>query len=279
MNIQIKIINQIPDNIEKYIIRKMNKKSPESFGPISEKEINYVKTRVKNKFNLIIDSNIISSIKSAYMKNYIIITHYKLNKYKLKLMEKYLQKKGILKLSKKYDLSPMTIMRYVLETKYKKKIKDLIPNLSRLTQFDQTQFKIAEKSDIYNRIEQSETTIESIKFEKQIENILVKHNIKFQTQEELALEQIKIYGYATNTPDFLIKSNLIINNHQIKWIDAKNFYGSNIDFVKKKINKQIIKYVNSYGPGCIIFKYGFNSELEFNQTLIMSIESIDLINL
>ena len=70
-------------------------------------------------------------------------------------------------------------------------------------------------------------------------------------------------------------SFLQLNNNKINWIDAKNFYGSNINFIKKKIKKQIAKYINSYGSGLIIFKYGFNSNLNFDQTLIMSIESIN----
>jgi len=276
MNIQIKIINKIPDNVEKYIIKKINKKAPESFGPITDSEINYVRTRIKTKFDYDINPHIIGSVKSAYMKDQIILTHYKLNKYKSDLIKKYQQKKNVLKLSKRYGLSPMTIMRYILETKYKRKIKDIASTLSDIDNFDLTQFNIASKSDIYNQIEQSDVATEAADFEKRIEKILSDRSVKFQTQEELVEEQIALYGKAINTPDFLIKSDLIINNHKIKWIDAKNFYGSNINFVKRKIQKQIIKYINTYGPGLIIFKYGFNSELKFDQTLIMSVESVEV---
>lgn len=277
MNIQIKIINQIPNIVEKYIIKKFNKKPPESFGPITDSEIDYVRNKVKTKYELDIDPHIIGSIKSAYMKNYIIISHYKLNKYKSKLIQKYQQKITVLNLSKNYDLSPMTIMRYILEKKYNSKIKELFHNQKKMDEFDQKQLQIASEADIYNQIEQSEQSYEAAEFEKKIEKILALNKIEFQTQEELTTEQVKLYGKAINTPDFLIKSKLIINNHQINWIDAKNFYGSNIDFVKKKIAKQIIKYINTYGSGCIIFKYGFNSNLSFDKVLVMSIESIDKI--
>lgn len=269
----IKIINQIPDDVEKYIIKKIKKKPPKCFGPISDDEINFVKLKVKTKFNLDINPHIIGSIKSTYMKNQIILTHYKLSKYKINLYKHY--KKGILKLSKKYDLSPMTIMRYILETKYSTNIKNIISDNLITDNYDIEQLNIASKSDIYNQLKQTGSTLEAEYFEKQIEKILSKHNIKFRTQEELSIEQIKIHGKAINTPDFLIISDLTINNHKINWIDAKNFYGSNINFIKKKIQKQIIKYINIYGPGCIIFKYGFNSKLQFDKTLIMSIESIN----
>jgi hypothetical protein len=277
MNIKIKIINQISDSIEKYIIKKINKKAPYAFGPLLKSEINFIRSKVKSKYNLDIKSQIIWSIKSAYMKNYIIMTYYKLNKYKSELIDKYNRKNDILKLSKEYKLSPMTILRFILENKYNTKIKFLISDISKLDTFDKKQFDSAIKSDIYNQIEQSEQLIEAEEFEKKIEKILKNHNIKFKTQQELSIDQLKIYGKIINTPDFLIKSELIINNHKINWIDAKNFYGSNIDFVKKKIKKQIKKYLDTYGSGCIIFKYGFNSELKFDKTLILSIESINIL--
>ncbi len=276
MNINIKIINQIPNNIEQYIIKKINKKPPKCFGPISDNEINFVVSKVKSKYNLDINPHIIGSIKSAYMKDQIILTHYKLSKYRSKLFDNYKKKKNILKLSKKYGLSPMTIIRLILEDKYSAKISLIIANKLISDDFDQKQLDLAIKNDIYNQIEQSNTATEAAEFEKQIEEILVKYKINFQTQEELTIEQTKLYGKAINTPDFLIKSELIINNNKINWIDAKNFYGSNVNFVKKKIKKQIAKYINSYGSGLIIFKYGFNSDLKFDKTLIMSIESIQI---
>jgi hypothetical protein len=278
MNIKINIINQIPNKVEQYIIKKINKKPPNCFGPISDEEIDFVKSKVKLKYDMNIDPHIIWSIKSAYMKDQIILTHFKLSKYKSKLIDDYRQKISIKRLSKKYGLSPMTIMRYILETKYLTKIKNIIADNLISDDFDKKQLDIATKSDIYNQIEQSEQSFEAAEFEKKIEQILSFHNIKFQTQEELTAEQIKLHGKAINTPDFLVKSDLIINNHQIKWIDAKNFYGSNVNFVKKKIQKQIIKYINTYGPGLIVFKHGFNSDLTFDQTLIMSIESVENIN-
>ena len=61
---------------------------------------------------------------------------------------------------------------------------------------------------------------------------------------------------------------------EIKWIDAKNFYGSDIEFIVLKIKKQIKKYLESYGSGCIIFNYGFNSKLSFQDVLILDYDSL-----
>ena len=38
-----------------------------------------------------------------------------------------------------------------------------------------------------------------------------------------------------NTPDLLFLDHVTINGEPIAWIDAKHFYGSDVDFQRKKI--------------------------------------------
>jgi hypothetical protein len=85
-------------------------------------------------------------------------------------------------------------------------------------------------------------------FEKIIEEILKKKGIKYRTQEMLAKQQKEKYGRAVSTPDFEL-------DHPVyKWIDAKNFYGTdNIKFFWKKIREQIKKYP---GEGILVFSLG-----------------------
>lgn len=208
------------------------------------------------------------------MKNYIIKNHYILNKNSKYILENY-PNEGVLKLSTKFNLSPMTIIRFILNHNYDLKLKELIM-LNKLTTYDQTQFKLAEQNDIYVTLNQTDQSEQSILFEKKIEEFLIKNNVEYKTQEQLTQEQMTKFGKAINTPDFLIISEFIINSKKINWIDAKNFYGSNIDFIISKIKKQIKKYLESYGSGCLIFNHGFNSELSFHNVLILDYDSIIL---
>jgi len=236
INYQINIINQIPDRIEKYIIKKLDKKAPQSYGIITDDELDKVSLSVYNRYglsylgnneaydtNIKTLKNIIASLKSAYMKNHIIKKHYRINKYSKLILNLYSVNKSVLKISAKYDLSPLTILRYIFEHKYKKKFKELYYDQNLLNQHDQIQLKLAIQSDIYNTPDQVSVSKESVEFENRIEGILNKYNIKYKTQKELSDEQIIKYGKAINTPDFLILSDIKINDHQIKWIDAKKF--------------------------------------------------------
>jgi hypothetical protein len=188
------------------------------------------------------------------MKNFIIKNHYNLDKNSKLILQDY-SKEGILKLSEKYNLSPMTIIRFIFDQLYHKKLKELLSN-NLLSEFDKEQFHIAEENDIYVTLNQNDQSEQSILFEKLIEDFLIKNSVDYKTQDQLTNEQVIKYGKAINTPDFLITSELIINSKKINWIDAKNFYGCNINFMVSKINKQIKKYLDSYGSGCIIFNHG-----------------------
>ena len=273
--INIDIKNIIPDEIEKFIIKNINKNAPESYTQITDSELDKIKEKVLSTYNLNINKHIIASTKSAYMKNYIIKNHFTLNKNSKAILNEY-PKDGVLKLSTKYNLSPMTIIRFVFDNIYHKKLKELLAS-EKLSKYDQQQFQLAEENDIYVTLDQAEQGEQSILFEKKIESeFLIKNNIEYKTQEDLTKEQIIKYGKAINTPDFLITSELIINSKKINWIDAKNFYGSNIDFIISKIKKQIKKYLDTYGTGCLIFNYGFNSKLAFENVLILDYDSIKL---
>ncbi len=69
---------------------------------------------------------------------------------------------------------------------------------------------------------------------------------------------------------------MYIDNIKINWIDAKNYYGADISFIKKSINKQVLKYNQKYGFGCIIFKLGFNDKLNVNNTLLLDNSLIEV---
>lgn len=274
--ININIKNIIPNEIEKFIIKNINKNPPECYGQITDSELKKIGKQVLNTYKLNINKHIIASIKSGYMKNYIIKNHSTLKKKSQLILNDY-PKESVLNLSTKFNLSPMTIIRFVFDHIYHKKLKELISS-KKLSSYDQEQFNLAEQNDTYVTLNQVDQGEESIKFEKQIEEFLIKNKVDYKTQEQLTQEQKIKYGQAINTPDFLITSELIINSKKINWIDAKNFYGSNIDFIVSKIKKQIKKYLESYGSGCLIFNHGFNSELKFQDVLILDYDSIVLLD-
>ena len=219
---------------------------------------------------------IINSIRSAFIKNIMIRNHYFIIKNIMNITNDYNSHMNIIELTKKYDISPLNLLRTLFKNKYNNDIITLYKNPKLLDDNDVEQLNIAVANDIYALINQDSIQNDAILFENNIQSLLEKNKIKFKTQVELTYEQIKLYGYPKLTPDFLLDKSeeLYFNNIKINWIDAKNFYGSNIDFIKKKIKKQIKKYTDTYGSGCIIFSLGFNEKLKFENCIIIDYNTI-----
>jgi hypothetical protein len=269
MNFNIKA-NSIDNKLEKNIIKLINIKPLESFKNISNDELINIKNKIKKEFNF--NDDLIKSIRSLYLKFLIIINHKNIKKNAKKILNDYDNKEDILKITEKYNISPLNILRFIFKEKYNKKLTKLI-NSKNIDEYDKTQLKKAIENDYYCLVNQDDILKKSMEFEKKIEKILIKNKIKFKTQEDLAKEQTELYGKPINTPDFLIESDLIINNIKINWIDAKNYYGININFYKQNLYKQTKKYIKNYGSGCIIYNNSFNNSISYNNILLLDYDS------
>lgn len=272
-------IDVLPDDVEKQIIKLINKNPPRCYKKMSEKEIKFLEENIIENSNLKkynINTEQIKSIRSSYIKNKMIKKHPYLIFNTKNIINDYKNNKDILFLSKKYDGSPLNILRVILKEKYSNdKIKKLFNKPKLLNEYDLKQFEIAKKNDDFALINQDEIRERADDFELKIGEVLKKMGIKFKTQNELTEEQIKSHGKAFSTPDFLIESELMINGHRVNWIDAKNFFGSNINFVKKKITEQTQKYIKNYGEGAIIFNLGFNEVYNDSNILFLSWNSFN----
>ena len=232
-----------------------------------------IANKVHEEYKVSMDPKIIVSINSSFMKNYIIEHYNNLSKYSNNIIKGY-NNMDVLKLSEKYDLSPVSIIKLIFEKKYNVKLSKIAKNIKILNDYDKKQLYTATSNDAYYTLDQTNQQHDAINFEKKVEEFLIKNNIKYSTQEQLAEEQIKKYGKAINTPDFFIKSEFSIDGKKIHWIDAKNFYGANIRFIKNKIIKQTKKYIDTYGDGCIVFNLGYNEMLKINNVLFVSYEDL-----
>ncbi len=263
-------INKISYKLEKKFAKAVIIKG--NYKKLNDKQLDKINNYInKKKLNISLED--ILSIRSSYMTIKIIKYSNRLKSLNNKINKLY--KKGVKLswISKKYDLSPILTLKNILSSRYSKdKIKDFFygKHLDKLSEFDLEQLNFAKENDIFSKVDQTEQLNNSKNFELEIQNFLVKNKIKFKTQNELTKEQIKKYGKAINTPDFLILSDFYINDKKINWIDAKNFYGANTFLIKNNIQKQISKYIDEYGFGSIIFNLNFSEKLHFDNVLLTS---------
>jgi hypothetical protein len=233
LNIKINTISyKLEKKLAKAVIIKGN------YRKLTDKQLDKINKYIdKKKLNIGLED--VLSIRSSYMTIKIIKDSDRLKSLINKISKLY--KKGIKLswISKKYDLSPILMLKNIFSSRYsKEKIKDFFygKHLDKLSEFDLEQLNFAKENDIFNKVDQTEQIKNSENFELEIRNFLVKNKVKFKTQNELTKEQIEKYGKAISTPDFLILSDFYINDKKINWIDAKNFYGAPTSNIKLDIS-------------------------------------------
>ena len=140
---------------------------------------------------------------------------------------------------------------------------------------DATEFKDAEEKDRVTNVNQGETAIKADLFEVVVGNYLDHHGINYRRQEDLLKEPQKEHGRPVNTPDFLILDHLEINGEPVAWIDAKNFYGANLSFTKRKTKKQMNRYIDEWGSGAIVYRHSFCDGLTIPGVLMLDQSPLD----
>jgi hypothetical protein len=190
---------------------------------------------------------------------------------------------NILLISKKYDVAPLVLVRKVLKFRgfHKRQIKNYIntPTLAVDYVDEYKMIILALENDADNPLSYKFMADKSREYENEVEDILRNIGLKFKTQSELVKEQQDIYGRAVLTPDFLFLEPIIvvvkhpdggITDHIINWIDAKNYmYVTGYQYTKN-IREQAAKYVKHFGPGALLFHYGFDNSLKIPGTVLLS---------
>jgi len=287
MKLNVKI-NPIPYNYERNLLKYLI--YPGKYNILSkEKETILLKkiNKYNKLYNLKLNINIMYSIRSAYMSEKIMMNNHKLIRKNKQLYNVYNQGMNILQISQKYDFAPILILKQIL---YKLKLsksntkdifhlylnnkQDHLQKKYKLNNRIINQIPLALNNDIFNRIDQSKSIKNSENFEVILGKYLTNKGVVFKTQDILVKEQIKKYGRPISTPDFLINSELLINGKNIRWIDAKNFYGANTKIIRRSTRKQIQKYINNYGFGCIVFSMNFSDKLNFENVILIDFNEL-----
>ena len=218
------------------------------------------------------------SLRSALLQQKTVYSHHKLRSKGKELARQYREGASIVDLSKKYDFPPVNVFRVVLESMgwSKKRIKESLRHPSSMKQREREEFEAAEAVDRVSSVDQSETQVKADLFEDILADWFEQQGIRLRRQPEMVKEQSELLGRPVRTPDLLFLDHVYINDQPVAWIDAKHFYGSDVDFQRKKMKKQMNRYIEEWGSGAIMFRHGFSENLYLPGVLMLDASPIDL---
>jgi len=228
--------------------------------------------------NLAISKDQALSLRSALLQQKTVYGHQAMRSRGRQIHRDYMQGMSVVELSQKYDFPPMNIFRQILSEKgwSKSKIKEYVRAPSRFSERERKEFEAAEEADNVSNVDQSETHLRADVFENILADWFEEQGVRLRRQPELVKEQSVEIGRPKVTPDILFLDHVEINGQPVAWIDAKHFYGADVGFQRKKMLKQMMRYIDEWGSGAIVFRHGFSENLYMAGVTMLDASPLDL---
>ncbi|KAI9528807.1 CDAN1-interacting nuclease 1 [Dissostichus eleginoides] len=90
--------------------------------------------------------------------------------------------------------------------------------------------------------------------------VLLCEKLKERNLSFLDENQLRVMGY-DKTPDIILEVPIAVEGHIVHWIESKASFGDDHSH-RTYLNEQFWSYWNRFGPGLVIYWYGFIGELD-----------------
>jgi len=218
------------------------------------------------------------SLRSALLQQKTVYGHGRLRSQGKNMLRLYKEGVSVVDLSTRFDFPPMNIFRIILtEMRWSKsKIKESLRQPSRLSERERTEFEAAEAADRVSNVDQGESQERADLFEDILADWFEEQGVRLRRQPEMVKEQKQDLGRPVRTPDILFLDHVEINGKPVAWIDAKHFYGADVGFQRKKMAKQMARYIEEWGSGAVVYRHGFSENLFMPGCTLLDANLLDL---
>ena len=257
------------ESLAKFVIKKGE------FGWLEDSRVDEIGRFVDGK-NMNLDQAL--SLRSALLQQKTVYSHGRLKAKAKSLFRLYNEGVSVVDLSRRFDFPPMNIFRIILAEKRwsKSRIKECLREPTKMKKREQEEFEKAEAADRVSNVDQSETHSRADLFEEVLAEWFESRGVNLRRQNEMVSEQRIEHGRPINTPDILFLDHVEINGQPVAWIDAKHFYGADVSFQRKKMVKQMSRYIEEWGSGAVVYRHGFSENLFIPGCLMLDAENLDL---
>jgi len=187
-----------------------------------------------------------------------------------KLQERWRSGRTLLEISEDISFPPvMTAFLILTNDGYgKKTFRRMLNDPSRIDdrRLRRELIEVAENDPIYspegNRVQRER----GVWGEEMIRRWLEKKNITYRSEEDLRAEGKK-------TPDFLFERPLFYRGEEVNWIESKASFGD-LKEINKNLDKQLLAYRKLFGPGMVIYWFGFVDTAPLIEGIIIETEGV-----
>ena len=255
--------------VSKIVVRKGE------FGWLSDERVEEIDQKI-NPYGINLDQAL--SLRSALLQQKTVYSHGRMKARGKALFRLYKDGVSVIDLSKRFDFPPMNIFRLILsEMKWSKsRIKETLRAPSKFSERERKEFEQAEAADRVSNVDQSETQEKADLFEEILADWFESQGVRLRRQPEMVKEQMEEHGRPVRTPDILFLDHVEINGSPVAWIDAKHFYGADVDFQRKKMSKQMDRYLEEWGSGAVVYRHGFSQNLFMAGCTLLDAGPLDL---
>ncbi len=266
-------ISPVPLKDEEAMAGKVMRKG--EFGWLEDERVDEIAVIAKD-FKMTLEQAL--SLRSALLQQKTVYGHGRLRSQGGKMLRLYNEGVSVVDLSTRFDFPPMNIFRIILtEMRWSKsKIKESLRQPSRLSKREREEFEAAEAADRVSNVDQGESQERADLFEDILADWFEEQGVRLRRQPEMVKEQKQDLGRPVRTPDLLFLDHVEINGKPVAWIDAKHFYGADVDFQRKKMAKQMARYIEEWGSGAVVYRHGFSQNLFMPGCTLLDANVLDL---
>lgn len=266
-------ISPVPLKDEEAMAGKVMRKG--EFGWLEDERVDEIAVIAKD-YKLTLEQAL--SLRSALLQQKTVYGHGRLRSQGQTMLRLYKEGVSVVDLSTRFDFPPMNIFRIILtEMRWSKsKIKESLRQPSRLSERERTEFEAAEAADRVSNVDQGDSQERADLFEDILADWFEEQGVRLRRQPEMVKEQKKDLGRPVRTPDLLFLDHVEINGKPVAWIDAKHFYGADVDFQRKKMAKQMARYIEEWGSGAVVYRHGFSQNLFMPGCTLLDANVLDL---
>jgi len=191
--------------------------------------------------------------------------HHIIKKKAHQLLSEWRKGKTLLMLSKKMNYAPgMTTSIILQEMGYtRKKVRDILKNPSDAEDYriSSELEEVLENELVYSPQGAQEQTLRGKMVEERVGKWLDGRGVAYITEDEA--KKLK----HPKTPDFLLKKNIRIDGVKVHWVECKASFGDKTEF-RRDHRKQLKHYLELFGPGAVVYWYGFVDDVGFDGILL-----------